>query len=233
MTLQALNAARWAKAKLLHPSDYDIPVRRILAAQDRYKQIQTRTGVHWVFIASSHYRESNLNFETQLGQGDPLHKVSVHEPRGRGPFATFEDGAYDALVNCAPYAAKNDNWSMPDLLTVLEAYNGLGYYHKGLPSPYVWSGTDQYTRGKYVADGVFDPNVVDRQLGVAGLIISLLHADPSISFPGGTPAPTTHPELPEQPHHPIPDHPAAKDAPLPPKPSETVFTEIWDWLKKH
>ncbi len=79
---------------------------------------------------------------------------------GRGPFASFEDAAVDALKNCSPYAAKNTDWSVGGLLTMLEQYNGLGYFNKVLPSPYIWSGTDQYV-SKYVADGVFDPNVVD------------------------------------------------------------------------
>ena len=54
-----------------------------------------------------------------------------------------------------------------------ERYNGLGYRNKGLPSPYVWAGTDKYTSGKYVADGVFDPNYVDQQLGVMLMIKSI------------------------------------------------------------
>ncbi len=53
---------------------------------------------------------------------------------------------------------------------MLEQYNGLGYASKGLPSPYIWAGTDQYTKGKYVADHVYDPNAVDQQLGCAGLL---------------------------------------------------------------
>jgi hypothetical protein len=65
-------------------------------------------------------------------------------------------------------------------------YNGLGYANKGLPSPYVWAGTDQYTTGKYVADGVFDPNAVDRQLGCAGLLMAMQQTDSSIIFTGKT-----------------------------------------------
>jgi len=34
------------------------------------------------------------------------------------------------------------------------------------PSPYVWSGTDQYNRGKYIADGHYDPHAIDKQLGM-------------------------------------------------------------------
>jgi lysozyme family protein len=35
-------------------------------------------------------------------------------------------------------------------------------------SPYVWAGTDQYQSGKYVRDGVYDPNVVDSSSAAPG-----------------------------------------------------------------
>lgn len=115
-------------------------------------------------------------------QGDPWNTKSTHVPKGRGPFASFEAAAVDALTNCAPYAARNTDWSVGGLLTMLEQYNGLGYFNRGIPSPYIWSGTDQYTKGKYVADGKFDPNVVDKQLGCAGLILAMMEIDASIKF---------------------------------------------------
>src|ERR1700755_602657 len=83
--------------------------------------------VPWWFIAVVHYREAAMNWNTQLGQGDPLNKVSTHTPAGRGPFETWEAGAIDALVNCAPFAAKNTDWSIGGALAKLEEYNGLGY----------------------------------------------------------------------------------------------------------
>ena len=78
-------------------------------------------------------------------------------------------------------------------MTLLEQYNGLGYASKGLPSPYVWSGTDQYVSGKYVADGVFSATTVDKQLGCAGLIMAMAALDPSISFSGNVPVLTDAP----------------------------------------
>jgi lysozyme family protein len=52
-------------------------------------------------------------------------------------------------------------------------YNGLGYRARGAPSPYVYAGTDRYDRGKFVADHRYDPQHVDRQLGVAAMIDAL------------------------------------------------------------
>src|SRR6266850_995656 len=70
-------------------------------------------------IAVAHEREASQRWDTQLGQGDPLNQVSVHVPAGRGPFRSGEDGALDALVNCAPFAARNKDWLVRGMLTIL------------------------------------------------------------------------------------------------------------------
>lgn len=88
----------------------------------------------------------------------------------------------DALTGCAPHASSWKDWSAGGALTLLEQYNGLGYANRGLSSPYIWAGTDQYVKGKFVADGVFDPNEVDHQLGCAAILKAMMAIDPSISF---------------------------------------------------
>lgn len=183
-SLRARNAARWTNAKLTRTSEFGPVAARLAAssAKERYQAIEAETGVPWYFIAVAHQRESSQDWSRSLAQGDLWNKTSTHVPKGRGPFASFEDAAVDALVNCAPHAARNRDWSIGGLLTMLEQYNGLGYFNRGLPSPYIWSGTDQYLKGKYVADGKFDPNVVDKQLGCAGLILAMMQIDSSISF---------------------------------------------------
>lgn len=235
--LQQTNAKRWAVAKLTRASEYKLPITRALAARPRYESIQAATGVHWVFIAVTHYRECSQNFSQSLAQGDPWDKRSIHVPAGRGPFQSFEAAATDALVNCAPYAAHNHDWSLPNVLTLLESYNGLGYARKGVPSAYVWSGTDQYVSGKYVSDGVYDPKTVDKQLGVAGFVICLIQADPSIALSMKDNRvqviPQKAPSTPEKPVGavilPAP-HPTAS---LPDKAPEGVLQEVWDWIKNH
>ena len=196
VTLKAANAARWAKAKTTR--DFSSVAKRLAApsAKARYQAVSAKTGVPWFFIAVAHEREASQNWNTQLGQGDPLGSVSVHVPKGRGPFKTWEDGAYDALVNCAPFAARNKDWSVGGTLTMLEQYNGLGYAARGKPSPYIWSGTDQYVSGKYVRAGVSDPDVVDQQLGCAGLLLALMALDPTITFVGAVLSPPVVPKPP-------------------------------------
>jgi lysozyme family protein len=193
--LTAANAKRWALAKLTREAEFTQPAKVAVANKGRYLAIARQASmpdIAWVFIAVSHYRESSQDFATNLAQGDPWNKVSVHVPAGRGPFKSFEDAAVDALAKCSPYAARLKDWSIGGMLTNLERYNGIGYANKGIPSPYIWSGTDQYRSGKYVRDGVFDPNTVDKQLGCAGLILTMMQLDPSISF-DGTAKPQTQP----------------------------------------
>ncbi|WP_210202943.1 peptidoglycan-binding protein [Bradyrhizobium ottawaense] len=193
--LTAANASRWANAKLTREPEFTRPAKVAVANKSRYLAIARQAGmpdIAWVFIAVSHYRESSQDFSKSLAQGDPWNRVSTHVPAGRGPFQSFEDAAVDALVKCSPYAARLKDWSIGGILTNLERYNGLGYASRGVPSAYVWSGTDQYRSGKFVADGVYDPNKVDAQLGVAGLILTMMELDQSITFAG--PAPQVQPK---------------------------------------
>jgi lysozyme family protein len=142
--------------------------------------------VPWAFIAVAHERECSQDWAGSLAQGDPWNKISIHVPAGRGPFKSWEEAAVDALVNCAPHAASNKDWSVGGTLTMLEQYNGLGYASRGVPSPYVWAGTDQYRSGKFVRDGVYDPSAVDGQLGCAGLLMAMMALDPTITFTDAT-----------------------------------------------
>lgn len=185
MTLEQLkisNARRWSIATITRGPEFAAVAKRLVAKKDHYKSVEAKTGVPWFVVAVIHERESSQNWGASLAQGDPWNRVSVHVPRGRGPFKSWEDAAIDALCACPPHAADWKDWSPGGTMTLLEQYNGLGYAKRNIPSPYIWSGTDQYRAGKYVADGVFDPNAVDKQLGCAGLIIAMRKLDPSVNF---------------------------------------------------
>lgn len=206
--LTTANSKRWNIARLTRGPEF-IPVAKRLAApgaKARYQKIAEATGVPWFVVAVIHEREASQRWDRQLAQGDPLNQVSTHVPKGRGPFFNHDDdpplqdafyrGALDALIDCAPYAARWKDWSPGGTMTLLEQYNGLGYAAKGLPSPYIWSGTDQYRAGKYVADHVYDANVVDSQLGCAGLILAMIQIDPTITFTGAVITPPLNPKQP-------------------------------------
>lgn len=195
MGLIELNTARWQRAKLTRGPEFTPVAKRLSANKSRYQAISNATGVPWYVIAVIHEREAGYdpNFTRNIANGEPWNRETRLVPRGRGPFRSFEEAAYDALVLCPPYAAKNKDWSAGDTLTLLEKYNGLGYANKGLPSPYIWSGTDQYEKGKYVADGVFDPNAVDKQLGCAGLLMAMGVTFGEVPAPPDVPAPEPQP----------------------------------------
>jgi lysozyme family protein len=182
--LKAANALRWSRAKFTR--SFASVAKHLVdpIAKERYQAVSKQTGVPWPFIAVVHERESSQDWTASLAQGDPWNQVSKHVPAGRGPFKSWEEAAVDALVSCAPHAAKNTDWSIGGTLTMLEQYNGLGYASRGRASPYIWSGTDQYVSGKYVRDGVYDANAVDQQLGCAGLLMAMMALDPTITFTG-------------------------------------------------
>ena len=52
----------------------------------------------------------------------------------------------------------------------------------GLPSPYVWGGTNIQKPGKYVRDGVLSKKVWDTQPGCAPILKVLSTLDPSITL---------------------------------------------------
>jgi lysozyme family protein len=184
--LKQANATRWANAKLLRKADCASIASHLVApaAKARYQGVSAKTAVPWFVVAVIHERESSQDWTRSLAQGDPWNRLSVHAPAGRGPFRSWEEAAIDALMVCPPHAARNSDWSIGGALTQLEAYNGFGYASRGVPSPYIWAGTDQYTSGKYVRDGVYDPTAVDRQLGGAGLLMAMTALDRTVSFNG-------------------------------------------------
>jgi lysozyme family protein len=191
---------RWRNAKLTRKALSDKVAKSLVAAKPRYQKVEAATGVPWAVIAVIHERESSQNWSRSLAQGDPWNKKSIHVPAGRGPFSSWEAAAIDALTQCHPYLAKRKDWSLAGVLIALEMYNGLGYVGKGVPSPYLWAGTDQYRAGKYVADGVYNPNHVDQQLGCVALLMSMMAIDPTITFTGA--------KLTEPPKKPAPPKPA-------------------------
>lgn len=186
-------------------------------AKARYQAVSTRIKtlgyqpVPWWFVAVVSVREyggpgpKGAAWDKQLAQGDPLSECSTHEPRGRGPFLNHPSdnalnnswvrGCLDALIDCAPHAALWHDWSAGGTATIFEEYNGLGYAMRGVPSAYVWSGSDQYISGKYVADHMYSPNTRDVQEGCMPILRRMMVLDNTIEFGGVNPiiVPPLHP----------------------------------------
>jgi len=170
---------------------------RLLKGKAAYQKVEAKTGVPWWFVGLCHYRESHYNFNTYLGNGQALNKVTTIVPKGRGPFVgpdAFVDGAIDAL-KIEGFPGSTD-WSIARTLFRLEGFNGYGYHSRGVNSPYLYGGSTVYgppeaRAGKFVADHVFDASVVDKQLGTAPILKALMELDPSISFDGVSPMPVS------------------------------------------
>jgi lysozyme family protein/peptidoglycan hydrolase-like protein with peptidoglycan-binding domain len=164
---------------------------RLLRGKPTYQHIGSKTGVPWWFVGLCHYRESSFNFDTYLGNGQSLGRVTTIVPKGRGPFTgpdAFTNGAIDAL-RLEGFIGAND-WGVARTLHRLEGFNGYGYHGKGVNSPYLYGGSTIYgppeaKGGKYVADHMFNASVVDSQLGTAVILKALMQLDSSIDL-GGT-----------------------------------------------
>lgn len=146
--------------------------KRILEHKETYQEVVEGTKVSWQFVGVIHYREGDLDFTTHLHNGDSLKARTKNVPSGRPidgkPPFTWQESAKDALFTLKKLDTYTE-WDLPHILFRLEAYNGLGYknYHPEVNSPYLWSGTNFYTKGKYASDGKFDADLVDKQLGAA------------------------------------------------------------------
>lgn len=165
-----------AKVRPEHLAELKSICGKIMINSPRYQEVQSATGVPWYVVGAIHERESSMRFDTYLQNGDPLFSKdgaplkTVHVPKGIGPFSpqTWANAAIHAFGGEG--AHKGVNWTLGYCLMWAENFNGLGMRHRGLPSGYIWSFTDQYVRAKYVADGVFSPTEVDKQAGVAAIL---------------------------------------------------------------
>ena len=208
-------ARRWRAMKVLRKQDQiDREARAIIAHKGLYQQAERATGVPWWMIGVIDAREGGVSRlgTRHLHCGDPLSNYTVHVPSGRpavghGPPFTWLESAIDALK--LKGFDKIKNWTIERVLHSLEPYNGLGYFngprdpqgrkYPPMPSPYIWSCTNQYDPpfgpgGKYVADHVFDPHTVDSQVGCAPLIAKIAELDRTVGITSETAAPSpTHP----------------------------------------
>lgn len=158
--------------------------RNAIAAKTRYQSVEKKNGVPWFVIASLHYRESNANFSRYLGNGEPFNRMTRSVPQGRGPFSSWDEGAIDALkINLLDTVTE---WTMARTCFQLEKFNGFDYRNQGIHSPYLWSYTNHYTRGKYIGDKEFDGSAVDPQCGAMPLIKRIMELDRGASFAGET-----------------------------------------------
>jgi len=161
-----INPARSAEVETL--------VNRLIANRARYEAVGGPLGIPWHFVAVIHNMEASQDFTKHLHNGDPLTARTRQVPAGRpktgNPPFTWEASATDALT-LDGFNGWTD-WSVAGALFKLERFNGSGYrlYHPQVKSPYLWSFSNHYTKGKYVADGTWSDTATSAQCGAAVLL---------------------------------------------------------------
>lgn len=173
------NKERFDTCRITNEKAVDAVIERIVSNKPRYEPVVKATGVPWFFLGIVHMLEAAGKFTGHLHNGDPLTARTKNVPKGRPeggqPPFTWEESAIDALTmqGLAGTGQKRLKWGLTDILERMERYNGLGYRTKGLASPYLWAGSQHYTKGKYVADGRYDPNAVSKQIGGAVILVRM------------------------------------------------------------
>ncbi|MGZ3323301.1 MAG: peptidoglycan-binding protein, partial [Xanthobacteraceae bacterium] len=184
--LKAEYADLWRRMQVRpeREAEVDRLARTLLGLKSRYDEVAHTTGVPWFVIAVLHRRESDGDFRTYLGNGEPLNRRTRIEPIGRGPFPTWEAGAIDALQFDG--LDKVREWTPERACYEIEKFNGFGYRNKNVKSPYLWSFSNIYDRGKFVADHQFSFSAVDQQCGAMPILKRMMELDPSVRFEGAT-----------------------------------------------
>jgi lysozyme family protein len=151
-------------------------LKRLNQGRALYEQVGRQLNIPWAFIGITHGMECGFNFKAHLHNGDPLTARTVQVPKGRpaagAPPFTWSQSATDALIYKGYHQVAD--WSVPHMLHLFERYNGMGYRRRGVPTPYLWSYSNLYEKGKFVQDGRFDPNAVSKQCGAALMLKAVL-----------------------------------------------------------
>ena len=207
-----------AQMRITNPAMVRAVATRLLHFKDRYTQVWAKTGVPVIELTALNERESGSDFRTYFGNGDSLTHPTIHVPKHRGPFPSWEAGCIDALhldrldlIASGGFGSENagpHGWTWARACYEAEIFNGFGYRAHNVHSPYLWAGTNIYSHGKFTSDGHFDPNIGDKQLGCLPLMATLVELDPSLALIDAFPA---APLVPRLEHEMIP-----QPAPVPP-----------------
>jgi lysozyme family protein len=142
-----------------------------------YEAVAEETCVPWYFTAIIHGMECSFDMTSHLHNGDSLKAKTKQVPAGRPnpwlPPSDWVSSAVDALRY--DKLDEKPDWTLAHMLYRWESYNGwrsrLLY---NISTPYLWSFSNHYTKGKFVADNKWDPNAVSKQCGAAVMLKALV-----------------------------------------------------------
>lgn len=174
----------------LHPGAFNWPriareqVDWALLHKKRFLSVAIEFGsMPWHVVCQLSRMEMGLNFNGSLLNGDPWNKKTVRFPAGHGPWDSWEEAAVYAIKDEARrwnFKLKDWKWDLGGTFFHLNAWNGFTHclpegkdIQPPYASPYIYSGTPFYQRGKRVEKknwlgkyyGYFDKNLVSEQLG--------------------------------------------------------------------
>jgi lysozyme family protein len=175
----------WSSAKILpgKRAAAEAIARKLMGHRVAYEVVEKKTGVPWFMVGVIQNREASMNFASVLHNGEKIigtGRKTKLVPAGRGPFATWEEAAIDALTMPPHSLHRIVNWTLERILYEIEKYNGWGYLGK-CNSPYLWSWTTEYGGGKYVADHVFSRTAYDSQAGCVAILKVLAEMDAGVA----------------------------------------------------
>jgi lysozyme family protein len=152
----------------------DALVDKLTAAKARLERVGQAVATPWYVVGAVWIEEAGGNFAVHLHNGDPLTAQTRNFPRNRPPDwpppAGVDPWEYSATDAMRVYKLNDLSTArIGDILARLEQSNGIGYQKRGIFSPYLWSGTDLYEKGKFLPDHYFSPDVVSQQVGIAAL----------------------------------------------------------------
>ncbi len=149
----------------------------------RYNDIGKALMIPWQWIAAIHMMESGANFNCHFHNsfGDPLTSRTKHPPVGRpiegSPPFHWHTSALDALVT--KHLHDREEWDVPAMLYEAERWNTFGYRDRGVNSPYLWAGSQQYDKGLLQRGGTrWEPDAIAPTVGVALLLKRLFQMEP-------------------------------------------------------
>jgi len=142
-----------------------------------YDAVAEETCVPWYFTAIIHGMECGFDMTSHLHNGDSLKAKTKQVPAGRPnpwlPPSDWVSSATDALRY--DKLDEKADWDLAHVLYRWEAYNGWRsrLLYK-INTPYLWSFSNHYAKGKFVADNVWDGNAVSKQCGAAVMLKALV-----------------------------------------------------------
>jgi len=110
--LKQANATRWANAKLTR--NFASVASHLVSpnAKGRYQTVSAKTACPGSSSPSFMSGNRLRTGPDRWPKVTPGIRVSTHVPKDERPVPIVEEAAIDALVNCAPYAARNKHWSI-------------------------------------------------------------------------------------------------------------------------